>query len=267
MILIDTHTHVYEPQFDDDVEQVILAAQEAGLIHLVMPNIDVESIARMQGVLSRHPGYVSEAMGLHPTSVRDDFREQLTFIRHELDTRSFVAIGEIGIDLYWDKTFEAEQVEAFLTQIEWSMAYDLPIIIHSREAWDVVFACLNRFPSDKIRGVFHSFSGDETDLRRALSYPHFYIGINGTVTFKKNTLPALLPLIPLDRLLLETDSPYLAPIPKRGRRNEPAYLVHTATFIAHILGLDPDILAEKTARNACRFFGFQLQEGKIIRPI
>lgn len=266
MMLIDTHIHVYESQFDDDIEQVILSAKEAGVVHLVMPNIDVESIPRMQRILSLYPSYVSEAMGLHPTSVREDYKYQLARIRQELDTRRFVAIGEIGIDLYWDKTSQAEQIEAFLTQIEWSMIYDLPIIIHSREAWDVVFACLDKFPSDKIRGVFHSFSGDEADLQRALSYPHFYIGINGTVTFKKNLLPTLLPQIPLDRLLLETDSPYLAPVPKRGGRNEPAYLAHTATFIAHVLELDPEDLAEKTTRNACRFFSLEIEDGKIIKP-
>ncbi|WP_052074883.1 MULTISPECIES: TatD family hydrolase [Porphyromonas] len=265
MMLIDTHTHVYESQFDDDIEQVILSAKEAGVVHLVMPNIDVESIPRMQRILALYPTYVSEAMGLHPTSVREDYREQLARIRQELDKRRFVAIGEIGIDLYWDKTFQAEQTEAFLTQIEWSMLYDLPIIIHSREAWDVVFACLEKFPSDKIRGVFHSFSGDEANLQRALSYPHFYIGINGTITFKKNVLPTLLPQIPLDRLLLETDSPYLAPVPKRGRRNEPAYLAHTATFIAHVLGLDPEYLAKKTTRNTCSFLGLELVKEKIIK--
>ena len=255
--MIDTHSHLFVEEFDEDLPAVIERARDSGVSKVFMPNIDDTTVEAMLNVCTAYKGYCFPMIGFHPTSVGADSLFRIYEMKKLLSgEHPFVAVGEVGMDLYWDKTFEAEQIEAFLTQIEWSMAYDLPIIIHSREAWDVGFACLKRFPSDKIRGVFHSFSGDETDLRRALSYPHFYIGINGTVTFKKNTLPTLLPLIPLDRLLLEPDSPYLAPTPKRGRRNEPAYLVHTATFIAHSLGLDPDILAEKTARNACRFFGF-----------
>ncbi len=258
MFLVDTHTHVYEPQFDEDRESSIVASQEAGVAHLILPNIDVESIPRMHSLKALYPDYVSEAMGLHPTSVKTDFREQLGVIHDEFDVRPYVAIGEIGIDLYWDKTYLAEQIEAFETQIDWSVERNLPIIIHAREAWEVVFSSLDRFPIDKIRGVFHSFSGDEADLERALSYPHFCIGINGVVTFKKNTLQSLLQQIPLKRLLLETDSPYLAPVPHRGRRNEPAYVVHTANHIAHCLDIDVAILAQATTENACRLFDLSL---------
>lgn len=254
MLLVDTHTHIFEPEFDGDFGDVIASAQELGLVHLLLPNIDVESIPRLQRLLSLYPRYLSGAMGLHPTSVKDDFHVQLDIIRREFDRQPYAAVGEIGLDFYWDKTYEKEQIEAFLLQIEWSIDLNLPIIIHVRDAWSGVFACLDRFPTDKLRGVFHSFTGSADELQKVLSYPNFYVGINGVVTFKNNSLRNLLPQIPLDRLLLETDAPYLAPVPKRGKRNEPAFILHTAAHIAHCLNVDLDVIAKNTTQNASHLF-------------
>lgn len=258
-MLIDTHTHIYLPEFDNDRDELIARALEAGISLMILPNVDTDTIPMLYKSLARYPEHCRAAMGLHPEAVdSENLEERLEVVRKELekDSKRFVAIGEVGLDLYWDKTFQKKQEEALRKQIEWAIAYDLPLILHSRQAVPEVVACLRDYAdSSRLRGVFHSFTGSEDDLKLILStLPTFMIGINGVVTFKKSHLSSLAPLIPLERLLLETDAPYLSPMPLRGRRNEPSHLSHTAAFVAKTINLHQSDLAKITSENAVRLF-------------
>ncbi len=259
MLLIDTHAHVYEPQFDADRKAVIDAAKEVGVAHLVLPNIDVESLPRLFDLKKDLGDYASIALGLHPTSVKDDYLKELNEIEACLDRVPICAIGEIGMDLYWDKSFMDQQMHALSIQLSWALERNLPVIIHAREAFELIFECIRRCdPHSKLKGVFHSFTGTEKELQEALAMPGFMLGINGVLTYKNAHLRELIAQIPTDRLLLETDAPYLAPVPKRGRRNEPAFLLHTARYMAALLGIELDRLAKETTDNAVRLFGICL---------
>lgn len=253
--MIDSHTHIYMSEFDNDRDEVIARAIKAGVSHMILPNVDVESIEPLHATVSRYPRQCLAAMGLHPTSVTADFRSQLQEIRALFDTHTYCAVGEIGIDLYWDKTFRNEQCEAFATQIEWAQQLSLPIIIHCREALADTVATLAQFPHNSVKGVFHSFTGtpQEVEMIRQ-QVGDFYFGINGIVTFKNARLESLIEAIGIHRIILETDAPYLAPTPHRGKRNEPSYVPYMATRIADILHMSLDEVNHITTANTRTLF-------------
>lgn len=262
MNLVDTHTHLYLEEFDDDRTAVMERARAAGITHLFMPNIDRSTVEPMLRLCADYPGYAFPMMGLHPTSVGPDYRDELDAVHRYLfsppidaDRRPhIVAVGEIGIDLYWDRTYEREQTEVFARQVEWALQLDLPIVIHCRNAFDAVYSVLQPYRDTPLSGIFHSFTGNADEVDRMLEFKRFRIGINGVVTFKRSTLPELLPRIPLDRIVLETDSPYLTPVPYRGRRNESAHIVHTAARVAEAYRLSVDEVAGTTSANALNLF-------------
>lgn len=250
---IDSHTHLYLDAFDTDRDQAIQRAIDSGVSRMLMPNIDSSSAAAMFSLADRFPGHLFPMMGLHPTSVKENYREELALIEKQLPREDIIAIGECGIDLYWDKTFLREQEEVFATQITWALERDLPLIIHARDSFGEIFQVLDRAGGSKLRGVFHSFTGGPAELERALSY-NFMIGINGIVTFKNSDLREVVAAIPMERLLLETDSPFLAPHPHRGRRNESSYLPIIAEKVAEIHNLNLEELARITSQNVERLF-------------
>ena len=254
--MIDTHTHIYMPEFDDDREAVVQRAAAAGVNVMLLPNVDEESIEPLHRCIAQYPVNCYAAMGLHPTSVTENYLSQLAGIRPLFDTHGYCAVGEIGIDLYWDKTFRNEQCEAFAVQIAWAKELSLPIIIHCREAFEETLQTLSRFERNTVCGVFHSFTGTPEQVERIRREAgDFYFGINGIVTFKNARLDGLVRAIGIERILLETDAPYLAPVPYRGRRNEPAYIPYMASRIADILGLSLEQVEAATTANACNLFG------------
>lgn len=257
MKLIDSHAHLFLEDFAEDLPQVMERAKAAGVTHIFMPNIDSNTLPALLQVCKDYEGYCSPMIGLHPTSVGADYRDELRFVRQWLEQAAdrFVAIGETGIDLYWDETFRREQETAFRLQVEWALEFRLPIVIHSRNAFKPVCEILSDYKSADLRGVFHSFTGTAEEAARLLEFPGFYIGINGIVTFRKSDLPAVLHVIPPERLVLETDAPYLAPVPHRGKRNESAFVKDTLVKVAEIYGQSPEIMAEQTADNALLLFG------------
>ena len=260
MKLVDSHSHLFLEEFDADLPLVIERARQTGVTHIFMPNIDSTTITPMLKVSDTYKGYCYPMIGLHPTSVNADFHNELAIIEKQLNDspNRFVAIGEIGLDLYWDKTFLNEQLNVFDRQIQWALAYDLPVVIHCREAFEYIYKALLPYKGTKLRGIFHSFTGSQKEAELILDYPGFSIGINGVVTFKKSTLPSVLPHIPLNRIVLETDAPYLAPAPNRGKRNESAFIKDTLTKVAEVYGQAPEIVAETTSENALKVFGMSL---------
>lgn len=256
MKLIDSHSHLFLDEFSEDLPQVIERARAAGVSHVFMPNIDSQTLAAMLDVSNQYPGYCYPMIGLHPTSVDENYQQELALVKQKLDEiSSFVAVGEIGLDLYWDKTYLEEQLVAFKQQIDWALEYHLPVVIHSREAFTYIYKVLKPYQSTPLRGIFHSFTGTEEEAKKLLEFENFMFGINGVVTFKKSALPQVLPVIPLERLVLETDSPYLAPVPNRGKRNESANLKYTLAKLAEIYQLPIERVAEATSNNALKVFG------------
>ena len=253
--IIDTHSHLFVEEFDADRPEVMSRAREAGITHILMPNIDVASVEPMLRVCADYPGYCFPMLGLHPTEVNADYREALAMLEPLWDKHPFVAVGEVGIDLYWDKTYKNEQLAALDTQIGWAIERDLPLVIHSREAFPELYALFSHYKDAPIRGVFHSFTGTADEAHALLEFPGFMLGINGVVTFKKSALPEALREVPLSRIVVETDSPYLAPVPYRGKRNEGAYVVRVVERLAELYALPPEAVAECTYRNACAVFG------------
>lgn len=259
MRLVDSHSHLFLEEFASDLPQVIERAREAGVTHVFMPNIDSSTVAPLLKVCADYAGYCFPMMGLHPTSVNADYLSELEVLERYLSgpTR-FVAIGEIGLDLYWDKTFLKEQLDAFDRQLQWALASHLPVVIHCREAFEYLCQVLEPYRKTPLRGIFHSFTGSAEEAGRMLEYPGFLLGINGVVTFKKSALPDVLPHIPLERIVLETDSPYLAPVPHRGKRNESAFVRDTLMKVAAVYGEQPETVAQVTAENALKVFGIPL---------
>ncbi|GBU08767.1 DNase [Bacteroidales bacterium] len=255
-LLIDTHSHIYHEDFDQDISATIDRAKKAGVAKVLLPNIDLKSIPRMLNLCQQYPNYCYPMMGLHPTSVSEDFRQDLDQMRQLLDKDKYIAIGEIGIDLYWDKSLLTQQISAFEDQLKWSIESDLPIVIHTRDAFDEVMQSLQRVGIDKLRGVFHSFGGNGEHLKEIMRHPQFMIGINGVLTFKNVKLVNYLSSFPLNRILVETDAPYLAPVPYRGKRNEPAYILHTVEILSQVYDVPAQEIAESTSQNALRLFGF-----------
>lgn len=254
-MFIDTHTHLYLPEFAPDPTAAVDRAVDADVGFMIFPNVDLSTVEPMKLLHSRRPEVTAMAMGLHPTEVNSDYRQALNQIEAELlaDPTQYVAVGEIGIDLYWDKTFREEQMEAFRTQCRWAVDMDKPVIIHCREGLDETLEVLASLPEPP-RGVFHSFGGTPEDVERIRRTGDFYFGINGIVTFKNSSLRNTIRHIDPERLLLETDAPYLAPVPMRGRRNESAFMIHTAAHVADSLGMTPQRLASLTTENAKRLF-------------
>ena len=258
---IDSHTHLYLDAFKGDQESMIRRALDAKVSRMLLPNIDSRSMEDMLFLARQYPDHCFPMMGLHPTSVRDNFREELIRVETGLRDAAIVAIGETGIDLYWDKSHLKEQEEAFEMQIGWAMELDLPLVIHARDSFPEIFELLDSRGGPSLRGVFHSFTGGRDELKRALSYD-FFIGINGIVTFKNSDLGEVVKHIPMNRLLMETDSPFLAPVPFRGKRNESAYLVEIARKVAEIHNLTLEEVARITSRNAELLF--RLKSGNEI---
>lgn len=259
MFFIDTHAHLYGEEFADDLDAVVVRAREAGVGKILLPNINEDSVASMLDLCTRYPHYFYPMMGLHPEDVRDDYKEVLQRMRSMLDaSRTFVGVGEVGLDYYWDKTYYQEQQTAFEIQVEWAVERGLPLMIHTRSAQKELVDILKRYDSAGIRGVFHCFGGSLADAEELLQFERFALGINGLVTFKKATLPEVLRgNVPLERLVLETDAPYLAPVPCRGKRNESAYLAYTLKKIAEIYEVSEQTVALTTTETASRIFHFE----------
>jgi TatD DNase family protein len=253
MNLIDTHCHLYSKDFHADRPDVIRRAREAGLTDIYLPNVDLESITGMLDLEKSQPGFCHPMMGLHPCHVGEDFSNVLHQMEEWLVKRPFVAIGEIGLDLHWDKTFAIQQEIAFHRQMDWATKYGIPIVIHSREATDRCIELVTEHKADGIRGVFHCFGGtvEQAEKIKALG---FYLGIGGVVTYKKAALDEVLKVIGLDQVVLETDAPYLSPVPFRGKRNEPSYIKHVAEKISEFLSMPVDEVAAITTANAKKLF-------------
>lgn len=252
--MIDTHAHIYSEEFDQDREEVIKRAREAGVEQIVLANVDRESLNPLLQTWKDYPDICIPTIGLHPTSVGENFESELDFIGQQIAHYPFKAIGEIGLDLYWDQTFREQQLIAFETQLGWASQQNLPVIIHVRDAFADLHEVLTKTRSLQLQGIIHSFSGTTEDVRRIRENGDFYFGINGIATFKKSTLPDVIREIGLDHLVVETDAPYLAPMPYRGKRNEPSYVIKTAQKIAEILDTDYETVNQITTENAKRVF-------------
>lgn len=256
MQIVDTHSHLFTEEFNADLPEVVERAHEAGISRIYMPNIDASTVDNLLRVCRTYEGYCFPMLGLHPTSVGEGFQAELDALKPYLDKpdHPFVAIGEVGLDLYWDKTFRREQEEALRQQVVWALEYDLPLVIHCREAFDELYAVMCDYRQTSLRGIFHSFTGTAEEAQRLLSFEGFMLGINGVLTFKKSTLPGVLTGVPLERIVLETDSPYLAPVPHRGKRNESAYIKFTLAHLASVYGRDVADVARATTENAEKVF-------------
>ena len=254
MKLIDTHSHIYEDDFKDDIDDAIARLEQQHIYKVLLPNVDSGTIEKMHSLERKRPDLFYPMMGVHPTSINGNYEEELKTAKTHLSNRKYCAVGEIGIDLYWDKTFLNEQIIAFETQIQWAIEKELPIVIHSRESFDVICESLKKFDKKKLKGVFHSFTGDVETAEKIFSLGDFSLGINGIVTFKNSGLDKTVGQLPLEKLVLETDSPYLAPIPYRGKRNESAYLALIAQKIAEIKNIPVEKVAETTTQNALELF-------------
>ncbi len=256
MILTDTHTHLYSEQFNEDRTEIIHRAINNGVERLFLPNIDSSSINGMLALQQQFPKNCFAMMGLHPTSVKENYLEELSIIKNHLNQQYFCAIGEIGIDLFWDKTFLKEQQEAFRTQINWAKERNLPFVIHCRDSFNEMFEILDELNDEKMRGIFHCFTGNIEQAKHIINYGGFKLGIGGVVTFKNSGLEGVLKQVDIRHLVLETDSPYLAPVPYRGKRNESSYIVNVAEKLSDIYQLPIEKIAEITTQNSVEVFSF-----------
>ncbi len=253
MMLIDSHVHLYSDQFENDVEEVIQRAIDKGITRFYLPAIDSSYTHKMLYLEELYPKNCFTMMGLHPCSVNEGVEDELKHVKQWIDKKKFVAIGEIGIDLYWDKTFFKQQQYAFKKQIQWAKQKKIPIVIHGRNSFDEIFEILEREKGEDLRGIFHCFSGNLEQAHTAINY-NFKLGIGGLVTFKNGGLDKFLNQIDIEHIVLETDAPYLAPSPYRGKRNEPTYLCYIANKVADIYGISISKLAEITSKNAFEIF-------------
>lgn len=253
--MIDTHSHIFEADFKDDLPEVIARAKEVGVERIFMPNIDDTTIDHMLEVHRQYPKYCFPMLGFHPTSVDADAWPKVKDMKkHLIVGHPYIAIGEVGLDLYWDKTYIKEQQKVLEEQIQWALEWELPLVIHCRDAFPELFEVLRPYKETKLTGVFHSFTGTLAEAEELLGYFRFMIGINGVVTFKKSTLPEALKILPLDRLVLETDSPYLAPVPFRGKRNETSYVKRVALKLSELYETEIGEVERKTTENALKVF-------------
>jgi TatD DNase family protein len=256
MQLIDTHTHLYLEQFDNDREEIVNKAISQGVEKMFLPNIDKDSIEALWNLCNSFPDNFFPMAGLHPTSVKEDYKDQLDIVDQELNKRKYVAVGEIGIDLYWDKTFAAEQKEALLFQFELAIKHSLPVVIHSRDSFHEIISVIEAFNNSNLRGVFHCFTGTKEEARKIIDFG-FYLGIGGVLTFKNSGLAEQIKDISLEHIVLETDSPYLTPAPYRGKRNESAYVYYIAEKLATVYGKSFDEIAKTTTKNAMNLFNIK----------
>lgn len=252
-MLIDTHAHIYSKEFDTDRAEMIRRAFDASVAAILMPAIDSETHPSMLQVEAAYPDKCLSMIGLHPVSVKENFKEELQKIEILLKERSFIAIGETGLDFYWDLSFKRQQEAALEQQIEWALEYKLPLVVHSRESTDACLEIIKKHTPRGLRGVFHCFGGSLSQAK-AIIEAGFYLGIGGVLTFKKAGLDQVLKDVPLEHIVLETDAPYLAPVPYRGKRNEPAYLPLIAQKLAEATGTDPGEIARITTANAKKLF-------------
>lgn len=254
MEFIDTHSHLYDEAFAGEEDAAVARAAEAGVNRIIFPDIDSQSRDAMFDFADRHTGVIFPCLGLHPTSVGADWQKELSHMEAYLD-RSIWAIGEIGLDCYWSKEFLKEQQEVMRIQLEMAAARDLPVIIHSRESTELIINILKECRHLGLRGVFHAFSGSMETFRELQKLGDWYIGIGGVLTYKKASIAETVREIPLERILLETDSPYLTPVPFRGKRNESSYIPHIAARLAELTSHDISLVAETTTSNARKLFG------------
>lgn len=254
MNLIDTHTHLFAEQFLEDIDTVINEAKQAGVEKFLLPNIDEDSIIPMLNLCNNYPGQLYPMMGIHPCSVTKNFEKQVELVKQWHNKEKFIAVGEIGIDLYWDKTLKSEQIEAFALQVQLAKEINLPIVIHVRDSFDEVFEVIDRLNDQQLTGVFHCFTGTEKQAQHIIEYGGFKLGIGGVVTFKNGGLDKTLKHVELSHLVLETDSPYLAPTPHRGKRNESKYVKLVAEKLCDIYSLPFAEIAEITSKNAHSIF-------------
>lgn len=250
---VDTHAHLYAREFDDDRQNMLQRASDAGIKAIVLPNIDLDSIGIMHDLEEASKGLCHAAMGLHPCSVKADYKNVLSHIENLLQQRPYVAIGETGTDFYWDTTFVKEQEDSFVTQLKWSAASGLPVIIHARDSLDRTIALVEENQDGRLTGVFHCFDGTPEQAERIIDLG-FYLGIGGVFTYKKSNLKHYVQSLPASQLLLETDAPYLSPVPFRGKRNESSYVLHTAEKLSEALEISMPELAGITTENAGRLF-------------
>jgi TatD DNase family protein len=253
MQLADTHTHLYLPEFDPDRDEMIGRAVASNVVRLLMPNINVHTLDAMMSAADKYKGICYPMIGLHPTSVRSDYPEQIEKLEDIFRKHKFIAIGEIGIDLYWDVTHLKEQTEAFRKQVAFAINSGLPVVIHSRKSFPEIFSVLDEFRGQRLTGVFHAFSGDMKDAEKAAGMG-FMLGIGGPLTYKNSGLVKIIQEIGIEHIVLETDSPYLTPVPHRGERNESSYICIINKKLAEILGMAEEETAAVTFENSCRLF-------------
>lgn len=254
MYLIDTHTHIYDHQFSLDRNETVQRALEAGVKMMLLPNVDASTIAPMLELHEQYPDCTRVMMGLQPEEVREDYKQVLTTMEKELEKGIYIGVGEVGLDFYWDATYEKQQLDAFETQLDWAKQLGLPLSIHCRNAFDKMVKIIEKKQDGGLRGIMHCFTGTEEEAKVYLGLG-FHLGLGGVTTYKNCGVKDFLSTLPLDRIVLETDAPYLAPVPCRGKRNEPAFLVHTAQKIADILQITVEELAEATTKNVQLLFG------------
>ena len=251
--MIDTHCHLDGEEFREDLEQVIARAKEAGVEAIGVPGIDLKPCDTVMALCERYPGYCFPMLGLHPEEVKADWREVLAAIAPAV--AGAVAVGEVGLDFYWSREFEDAQLQAFEEQVRWSVELQLPLMIHCRKAQNEMVTILKRYKDDLPGGVFHCFTGNAIEAQELLQFDRFVLGIGGVLTFKKSKLPeTLAEVVPLDRIVLETDAPYMAPVPMRGQRNEPAFVAHVMRKLAEVYGVSDETVDEVTTANVARIF-------------
>ena len=258
--MIDTHCHIDGEEFVEDIDEVIARAREAGVQAIGVPGINLQSLDTVISVCKRYPNYCYPMLGLHPEDVKADWQEVLDQIKpyFQQDGVKPIAVGEVGLDFYWSREFEQEQLLAFEEQVRWSVELQLPLMIHCRKAQNEMVAILKKYVNDLSGGVFHCFTGNEQEARQLLEFDRFVLGIGGVLTFKKSHLPEVLSAcVPLSRIVLETDAPYMAPVPLRGQRNESSYIVHMIDKLAETYGVSAEEICQQTNGNVARIFSLK----------
>ena len=255
-MFIDTHIHLDGEEFIEDLDEVVSRAKEAGAEKLFVPGINLGSVKTVAALCEKYRGFCYPMIGLHPEDVKEDWESVLREMETHMQDAPWIAIGEVGLDFYWSREFEKEQIEAFDQQVQWALKYDLPLMVHCRTAQNELLAVLKKYADNpKLRGVFHCFTGNEQEARRYLEYDNWMLGLGGVLTFKKSKLPdTLRNAVPLSRIVLETDAPYMAPVPHRGKRNESSFIPYIIDTLAEVYSTSPDNIAETTTQNAKKVF-------------
>jgi len=251
---IDTHTHIFLEQFDEDREDVISRAVERGVKTMLLPNIDHSTFSRMIKCEQEYPLYTKSMIGLHPCSVNEGVEDELLFVENELGRGNYCAIGETGIDLYWDKSFVSKQIYSFTKHVRWAIEYDLPLVIHARDSFQEIFQVIEQENDERLKGVFHCFTGGAEEAKKILSFGGFKMGLGGVLTYKNSGVAETVKNIDLSHFVIETDAPYLSPTPLRSKRNEPSHLTYIAEKLAEVKALKIDNIAEVTTENAIKLF-------------